>query len=1167
MRKFLPIKFVVLCIVPVIVPGTAFLAGPWGAGSELFADSPGTKEKSSYFPIDLTTRDAYVRQGFDPALLRQTPGRTGTELEQSGWRKIPAQKGNRPLAVPDLKFKDLPRRKYLSLKEYKPQHFSALIRFDMPADRNTWPVVPALQLSSLGANWEIFLNGTSLRREIHLNDKGEIKHARHELVITPLDWRVLRPGQNEIAVHIIGDPTSVFVGVGDAQGHFIGEYETLKASRSELVKMILIFLYLFVGGYHLLLFSRRLKDVHNLYFGLFCICYFLYQFADSQTAKLYFLDTDIIYGVNYPAIYVLPILMIAFLESLVLRRLTWFTKIMGGIAVVICLLNIAMPITGYEEVLKIFFLATIPCLFYLLGFILYHTFHRTRLVYMTVSAENSSLTRFPITFSRTLFKTVEGNLFLGILAGIGAAVYDILDDLYFHTGIRLSKYGVFIVILGIATTLANHFLSVYNESDRLNEELGQKNHELSRLDKMKDEFLANTSHELRTPLNGIIGIAESLMDGAAGKLENPVHDNLEMIAYSGRRLSSLVNDLLDFSQLKTRELTLRDRPVDLYQITKLVLTLLGPIAQSRGLSLVNRVPRDIPAVQADEDRLQQVLNNLIGNGIKFTETGGISVSAEQQGDKILVNIEDTGIGIPEERQSDIFKSFEQVDASTTRKYGGTGLGLSISKQLIELHGGEMGLESKVGEGSRFYFTLPLGKGAAEPLRQTEPRVNFIADAPSASQETVVQPVERATAPEEKRANGQGLTVLVVDDEPINLQVVANYLSTEGYRIFRANGGAEALGIVQNGDARPDIILLDVMMPGMSGLDVCRILRDNYPANILPIIMLTAKNQVGDLAEGLGMGANDYLSKPFSKKELLARIRTHIDLAKINIAYNRFVPGQFLRYLEKESIVDVHLGDQVQKEMTVLFSDIRSFTTLSESMTPKENFDFINAYLKRVSPIIRNHGGFIDKYIGDAVMALFLKPEDALKASITVQHKLNDYNQERRVRGFVPLKVGIGLHAGSLMLGTIGDELRMEGTVISDAVNLASRMEGLTKMYGASIILSMETLLKLPDPYAYRHRLLDQVKVKGKRKVIKVVEIFDGDLEGIAALKEQTRNEFESGIQAYMKQDFETALRHFTEVAGANPDDEAAQLYEQRSSYFLEHGVPPEWEGVAVFDSK
>jgi len=256
---------------------------------------------------------------------------------------------------------------------------------------------------------------------------------------------------------------------------------------------------------------------------------------------------------------------------------------------------------------------------------------------------------------------------------------------------------------------------------------------------------------------------------------------------------------------------------------------------------------------------------------------------------------------------------------------------------------------------------------------------------------------------------------------------------------------------------------------------------------------------------------------------LTRIKTHIRLAKINAAYGRFVPHDFLRFLGHESILDVKLGDHVQKEMTILFCDIRGFTALSEGMNPEENFKFINSYLNRFSPIIRAHNGFIDKYIGDAIMALF--PEsvhDAVASAIEMQKQVIIYNQHRQKQGYVPITIGIGLHTGSLMLGTIGEEKRMESTVIADAVNLASRLEGLTKLYAAGILISGQTLSYLDDSHKHSYRFVDRVKVKGKQAPVSVFEVYDGDESQLLQLKTQTKSSFEQAIILYSQQQFAQA---------------------------------------------
>jgi class 3 adenylate cyclase len=272
------------------------------------------------------------------------------------------------------------------------------------------------------------------------------------------------------------------------------------------------------------------------------------------------------------------------------------------------------------------------------------------------------------------------------------------------------------------------------------------------------------------------------------------------------------------------------------------------------------------------------------------------------------------------------------------------------------------------------------------------------------------------------------------------------------------------------------------------------------------------------------------------------------MAALSTAYERFVPRQFLQFLEKESIVDVKLGDQIQKEMSVLFSDIRDFTTLSESMNPQDNFKFINSYLSRMEPAIRENQGFIDKYIGDAIMALFSGAADnALKAGISMLNRLTEYNQNRLKSGYGSIKIGIGINTGSLMLGTVGGSNRMDSTVISDAVNLASRVESLTKNYGIPLLITHQTFSRLSNPVNYKIRQIDEVKVKGKSELVTVYEVFDADLPEIKEGKLATLELFKEALFHYNSQKLREAEKLFSECLRLTPKDKVAQFYQQRCS--------------------
>ncbi|MGB3262979.1 MAG: response regulator [Microcoleus sp.] len=726
--------------------------------------------------------------------------------------------------------------------------------------------------------------------------------------------------------------------------------------------------------------------------------------------------------------------------------------------------------------------------------------------------------------------------------------------------------------------------------------LEDQNAQLQQLDQLKDEFLANTSHELRTPLNGIIGLTESLIDGATGQLPEPTISNLEIIASSGRRLSNLINDILDFSQLRHKNIELQIKPVGIREIVDIVVTLSQPLIGTKNLQLINSVSPDIPLVDADENRVQQILYNLIGNAIKFTDTGTVQISANAISlnlpdlleretsvtsqiqslivrSKLQITVSDSGIGIAEDKLESIFELFEQADGSTAREYGGSGLGLAITKQLVELHGGEINVSSELGIGSQFTFTLPVYQNQYIDNQQLPDTVLhcFVSttnDCNLITNEDAEISFNNNICIEDRcRQENTLVKILIVDDEPVNIQVLVNNLLRENYDIAEASSGKEALALVDTG-YKPDLILLDIMMPRMTGYKVCEKIREKFTAIEVPIVMLTAKNQVSDLVQGFNAGANDFLTKPFVKDELLARIKTHIRLAKINAAYGRFVPHDFLRFLGHESIVDVQLGDQIQKDMTVLFSDIRSFTTISESMTPQENFNFINSYLSRVSPVIRAHQGFIDKYIGDAIMALFPESaDDAVRAAVEMQKQVIIYNQHRQLSNYAPIAIGIGLHAGTLMLGTIGEQERMESTVIADAVNLASRLEGLTKIYGSGILVTESILERLGDREQYLYRFVDRVTVKGKKSVVAVFEIYDAETQQSMELKQETAAAFEKGLELYFEQNFTKAQKIFKKICETNPQDKLAAIYCQRSLKNRMYGVPEGWSGIEALDDK
>ncbi|MFE4105258.1 adenylate/guanylate cyclase domain-containing protein [Almyronema epifaneia] len=271
-----------------------------------------------------------------------------------------------------------------------------------------------------------------------------------------------------------------------------------------------------------------------------------------------------------------------------------------------------------------------------------------------------------------------------------------------------------------------------------------------------------------------------------------------------------------------------------------------------------------------------------------------------------------------------------------------------------------------------------------------------------------------------------------------------------------------------------------------------------------------------------------------------------ELFQVNQAFSQFVPRQFMQLLDRASIVDVQLGDQIEREMSVLFADIRGFTAMSEAMSPEDTFQFINAFFRRMEPAIVNNGGFIDKYIGDAVMALFSStPNDAVQAGVAMLERLQDYNQSRLVRGQAAISMGIGINTGSLMLGTVGGQHRMDTTVISDTVNVAARLEKLTKEYGVSLLITEHTLAQLYNPNDYAIRLIAQVAVRGKSQSLRIYEVFDADPAASRHQKQLTKAQFEQALALYQQQNYQLAMPLFQACLTEHASDRAAQIYLQQ----------------------
>ncbi len=591
-----------------------------------------------------------------------------------------------------------------------------------------------------------------------------------------------------------------------------------------------------MGLYYLSIFLLRREDKASLYFVLMCIVAMgrTMIHGDYSIYKILpFINFKMLVVLNYYTVYWAGTTLLLFLRELFPKEISKYS-VRGALiySFSISIITLLSPVWFFTKLKPFMMVAVILTISYGLIFTLVAYFRKR---------QNSLI-------------VLAGGFVIGV-----CVLYDVLYHsqlISFELG-ELTPFGFYIFIFLQSFILARRFAITFRNVNDLSEKL-------LKLDKLKDEFLANTSHELRTPLNGIIGITEALARGSEGSLNPEQKEKLSIISDSSKRLSNLVNDILDYSKMKYEDIQLNCKAVRINAVVNPTLMILKHSFES-DVKLINDIDDKLPPVMADENRFAQIIHNLIGNALKFTKEGYVRISAEQSDKRVLFCVEDSGEGIPQEKYEDIFKSFEQLDTSLTRKHGGTGLGLPITKYLIELQKGEIWVESALGEGSRFYFTLPVAQMQeyGEKEIQLEEPIEVVPD------ENVNGTVGRT---------GGNDQILIVDDEKINLQAAAAILNMEGYAVIGANSGLKALDVIRKNEDI-NLVILDVMMPEMSGYDVCRTIRESKSQFDLPVLMLTAKTNTEDIIIGFEAGANDYLFKPFETEELIARVKTLVSLKK------------------------------------------------------------------------------------------------------------------------------------------------------------------------------------------------------------------------------------------------------------------------------------------------
>lgn len=625
--------------------------------------------------------------------------------------------------------------------------------------------------------------------------------------------------------------------------------------------------------------------------------------------------------------------------------------------------------------------------------------------------------------------------------------------LYFYTALYLSNTPIksfgfliesifFLVFICVALQIS---LILYERLQRAEfqarKELQASNQKLLDLDRLKSEFFANISHELRTPLTLCLGSFRTLARLA------PSAESRELALTGTRnasRLLYLINELLDLARFDSGRAQIKKQWFNLCALVRNV----AANFESSGRRRVHlRGMSQLVPIEADPRQMKKVLYNLLSNAFKFSdpEEGQVWIGLTEKPDSIDLSVEDNGIGIPREHLDRVFDRFTQVEGSATRRYEGTGIGLALVKEVVASHGGRVGVDSIVGQGSTFTVTLPrTGRppGIIDDLGDED-----AFEIPVASP-AGLESLPEATIPP---TSGDHLPlVLAADDNPDMRRYLQRILSNR-YRVVLAKDGAEAWDLARA--HKPDMILTDAMMPKMSGDDLLKAVRGDEQLRSTPVIFLTARAGTEARVETLEAGADDYLAKPFDEHEVFARVGNLIRARAQERELLALQQEQLKRFLPVQ-VADLLLSGHAEqvlksrrKEITVLFIDLRGFTAFADSADPEDVMAVLRQYQGEMGRIVTAYQGTLERFSGDAMMIFFNDPlplpnhpEQAVRMAIAMRDRVSQLQDGWKRYGF-DLGAGVGIATGYATLGVVGFEKRTDYAAIGKVTNLAARLCG------------------------------------------------------------------------------------------------------------------------------
>ncbi|MEH2063380.1 MAG: response regulator [Nostoc sp.] len=611
------------------------------------------------------------------------------------------------------------------------------------------------------------------------------------------------------------------------------------------------------------------------------------------------------------------------------------------------------------------------------------------------------------------------------------------------------------------------------QQSHLYQKTRQQAERLLELDRQKTEFFQNISHEFRTPITLIQGPLESAV--AAG--EGLSYSQCAIALRNSRRLLRLVNQLLDLQRLDAGRMQPSFHPCDIVEFVSQIVESFRPYCEKKKLHLATQLD-ECSTVYLDMEKFDKVVYNLLSNAMKFTPEGGtISVRLKSERDRCILQVQDTGIGIVQEQIPHLFERFRQAEGSANRSYEGSGLGLALVKELVELHGGQVTVESVYGQGTTFSLWLVTGNAhlPAQQVLETTTELNMSRASVELADLELVEPtidnIEDITInlPPTIDTQGSALktktqhSILVVDDNPDLRTYVSEIFRRNGYHVQTARNGYEGHSIAK--EIIPNLIVTDLMMPLVSGLEMIQLIRNEEKLKGIPIILLTAKVDEETRIEGTEHGADAYLAKPFNDRELLAEVRNLLALkenerriVELNTYLTESVLKRFLPavLVQKAATGDLTLDLRPEPRLiTVLFSDIVGFTQLSNTLRSRRVAELLNEYLEAMTKVVFSNGGTVDKFMGDAILALYGAPEEltpneqvrrAINTARAMHHSLAELNQRWQNQGvfdgdkLTSVQFRCGIHQGTAVVGMFGSAERADYTAIGPSVNIAARLQ-------------------------------------------------------------------------------------------------------------------------------